>query len=138
MPTHTAPLVGSHFHAPAKGILACLPNRTPVVVIPEPTNPFDENALRVHVSAGKVPESQHEKLGMLLGGYGYQLDEFLAPVPASEDPADATTLVHREWMLGHIKRDHAATLAPMLGGHPHPGTLVFDADGKPHVEINLP
>lgn len=138
MTTHRAPLVGMRFHPPATAILQCLPAGAPLVLVPEPENPYDANAIAVRVATAAVPLDQHPKLALTLGGFGYDLDQFLA------EP---------EWDLGHVKANNnqdptassAAIMAPLIPARQWleerlscPGRLAFDMDGRPHVEVDLP
>ena len=71
-------LVGAHFRPPAKLIIEALRAGTPLVLIPEPENPYDTNAIRVELPAGSIPESQHDQLRAALPSMGFDLDELLA------------------------------------------------------------
>jgi hypothetical protein len=137
---YSAPLVGMRFHAPAPAILQCLPSGASVTLVPEPENPFDSNAIIVQVRANAIPVDQHEKLAMVLQGYGYSLDDFMGPIP--DDTGRPTWPM---WKLGHVKANAnqgggascAAELSPIMAGRTIPGILVFDMDGKPTVEVEL-
>jgi hypothetical protein len=47
-------LVGAHFRPPAKLILAALPAGTPLVLEPEPENPYDPQALKVCIRTENI------------------------------------------------------------------------------------
>lgn len=140
MTKYSAPLVGMKFHAPALAILQCLPNGAPVQLVPEPENPFDPNAIIVRVRADAVPVDQHEKLALVLQGYGYTLDDFMGPVPDGENNP-----IWQMWHLGHVKANAnqgggascASELAPLMAGRTLGAVLVFDMDGKPNIEVEL-
>lgn len=76
MNTLTGILVGAHFRPPAKLILECLPSGTPLQLVAEPDNAYDEFAVQVSVNLGHVPDSQHSRLAQELPKYGWDLDEF--------------------------------------------------------------
>jgi len=116
--SETYPIVGAHFRPPAKGILECLPASCPLVLRPEPDNPFDPNAVMVLVRSADVPASSHASLALALPGYGSGLDEFLA---------------QPEWHLGYVPRTRAIELAPSLLGSDAPGLLTFGASGQPAI-----
>lgn len=52
------PIVGSHFHPPASEVLKCVPAGTPLVLVAEPTNPYDDKAIRVYVDLGGLEPTQ--------------------------------------------------------------------------------
>jgi hypothetical protein len=72
------PLVGMHFRPPAKLILECLPSGTPLALLPEPENPYDEKAIRVLVSPDEVPASKNEHLQEVLPGMGHEWELVMA------------------------------------------------------------
>jgi hypothetical protein len=135
MSTYTLPIVGAHFRPPAKAILANLPSSASLRLAPEPTNPYDPNAISVHVSPSEIPESQHQALALTTEGMGFGLDQILE--------ADS-------WHLGYIPAVNAKDIAPVLSNHLDnlfltcgqkedfvSGTLVFAPDGKPQVTFTL-
>lgn len=120
-------LVGAHFHVPAKVLLEHLPTGTPLLLVPEPDNPYDESGLAVGVwlSPGEIPSSQHEALRETLPRSGFDLDELLA----SGEPLQ----------LGHVAKtggkplsgtDYVGTEEWATGGTPLSGTLQFDPQGR--------
>jgi hypothetical protein len=72
------PLVGAHFHPPAKGILAGLPAGVPLSLVPEPDNPYDENAVLVHLHARDIPEASRDRVNDEIGGMGSSVEDLLA------------------------------------------------------------
>jgi hypothetical protein len=134
----TAPLVGMHFRPPAKAILSVLPSACPLLVVPEPDNAYDANALQVFVPSAAIPQSQHSELDSAASLYGTSLAEILA---------------QERWHLGYVKATEAVHLAPRINnlaaepgrwtaneeGQPFvPATLSFDSAGKPLVAMDLP
>lgn len=115
-------LVGMHFRPPALAILSVLPAGCPLTATPEPTNPFDPNAIAVHVATSDIPESSHNQLAIESSGYGSSLEEILA-APS--------------WHLGYIPAKLAAILAPKMKGEAQQGTLVFSLAGKPMIDLPL-
>ena len=118
----SAPIVGMHFRPPAKAIIQSLPNECPLWLIPEPTNEYDANAVKVVVKSADIPEDQHQILGTLTAGYGFSLDEILT---------------QPEWHLGYVKREYAAMIAGKITGVLQ-GQLRFSLDGAPVVEADIP
>ena len=116
----TYPIVGAHFRPPAKAILQILPGGCPLTLTPEPTNPFDSNAIKITVATTDIPETQHEELENLAGGFGVSLEEILGK---------------SEWHLGYVPAILAVTLAPLLAGEAAFGKLGFDLKGKPVVVL---
>ncbi len=127
----TAPLVGMHFRPPAKAILQCLPSACPLLVVPEPTNAYDSNALQVFVRSADIPASQHEELASASMFFGHSLEDILA---------------QERWHLGYIKATEALHIAPRIqslfsheeGEIAVKVSLSFDATGKPLVSLELP
>lgn len=62
MTTLNIPLVGMHFHPPAKEVLSILPLGFKLVLRPEPTNLYDSNAVEVLADLGDLPT---ERFGLL-------------------------------------------------------------------------
>lgn len=113
MPTHL--IVGAHFRPPAKAILQILPSGCPLLVIPEPTNEYDPNALQVVVETKSLPDGIDSDLTSLAAGFGF----------------DAAMIRERDqWHLGYVPRKDAENIR--LGGET-PATLTFSSDGKPSV-----
>ncbi len=74
----TLPLVGAHFRPPAKQILAHLPGGTPLILWPEPTNPYDHKAIKVLCQLqSTLPILQYPLLETALEGTGFDLMELL-------------------------------------------------------------
>jgi hypothetical protein len=123
-----------HFRPPAKAILGVLPANCPLLVVPEPDNAYDANALQVFVPSAAIPQSQHSELDSAASLYGTSLAEILA---------------QERWHLGYVKATEALHLQPricaaLLAGQTidatasYPATLSFDSAGKPLVALELP
>lgn len=140
MTTLIIPLVGSHWHPPAKALLEHLPNGTSLRLRRDLENPYDEYAIEVHVEGASVPESQHAELAIKLGGYGRNLEETIAPgawwklghLAASDGKPLAKMQLVRTDLRGN--RDLlAATAGRDLGDVP--ARLAFDGAGLQLVEV---
>lgn len=119
-----APLVGAHFHPPAKALLAAMRVGQSLRLEREPQNPYDSNAIQVFVRVEDLPDSFAPDEAEL-AGYGYTLDEITGNEFGS-------------WMLGHIaaKTGEAAALAPLLDAGESPkATLAFNMNGAPIVRL---
>lgn len=113
MPTHL--IVGAHFRPPAKAILQILPANCPLYIVPEPTNEYDPNALKVEVLTRDLPDGIDAELTALAAGYGF----------------DAAMIRERDrWHLGYVPRKDAESIK--LSGETL-GHLTFTGDGKPSV-----
>lgn len=112
------PIVGDFYRPPAKAILAHLGARTPLILRPEPENPYDPNAIAVFIEGANIPEDYD--LDVALGGYGTNIAE---------------TRARPEIHLGYIPRGLAATLT--LSGD-LPAHFSFTSGGKAAVEVDLP
>ena len=73
MPIHHAPLVGSHFRPPAKALLASLPAGFHLELRPEPSNPYDQNAIAVWLDATHLPQQAKDELQLTLEGTGFEI-----------------------------------------------------------------
>jgi len=78
MTNFTVPLVGAHFHPPAKWVLPCLPAGIILRLEPDPGNPYDEFAIRVLCASESIPVGQHEMLAEALVGTAFELADVLA------------------------------------------------------------
>ena len=78
MQTYIVPLVGSHFRPPAKALIAALPSNHPLELRPEPTNPYDANAVAVWLDASTIPdEILQDELAYTLPPMGQDVESLL-------------------------------------------------------------
>lgn len=112
------PIVGMFYRPPAKALLEILPQGTALTLRPEPTNPYDSNAVMVILRSADIPEKAHEVLRGTLPNYGHTIEDVLA---------------QSEWHLGYVPRTSAVFLAPELGGAAASAELTYAADGAPQV-----
>ena len=70
-------LVGMHFNPPAKIVLQALPSGAKVELRPEPTNPYDENAVEVWVFPDEIEEGVLKLNATELLGSGFDVDEIM-------------------------------------------------------------
>lgn len=139
MTTHNAPLVGIFHRPPAKALLQSIPAGYPLELRPEPSNPYDSNAVAVWLDSHFLNDTAIDELTSTLPGMGHDIEEVLAA---------------RWWQLGYLSRDAAAQHQQALGfalsamaehamenDQPHvsglPAKLAFAGDGKPLVTFNL-
>jgi hypothetical protein len=118
---NSAPLVGAHFHPPAKLILSWLRAGTALKLRREPDNPFDSNAIGVWVHLMALPYDVQIDVDAL-AGYGFSIEDLL-----------------QARQLGHIaaKTGEAAIIAPLLDAGEEPtATLGFDMRGIPTVKLD--
>jgi len=129
-----------HFRPPAKAILQSLPSAYPLELRPEPTNPYDANAIAVWFDAKHLSDDSMEELRHTLPGMGSDIDDLC---------------ITRYWHIGYMARDEAAkhqhAIANIIEGHNedatvsgegfiwlgYPATLGFDGAGKPLVAFNI-
>jgi len=119
----SAPLVGAHFHPPAKALLSVLRTGSALELRREPDNPYDPNAIGVWLH---LADLDYDVLidEDALAGYGFTADDMVPPR-----------------QLGHIaaKTGEAATLAPLLDAGEAPvATLAFNMTGAPIVRLEWP
>ena len=112
------PLVGAFYRPPAKAILQVLPTGCPLLLVPEPTNEFDPNAIRVEVESCHIPSG--EPLEVALDSQGFTPSEIF---------------LQTRWHLGDIPRAAAVVVAGRLNSRPTVAQLCFSAEGKPQVRF---
>lgn len=116
----SAPLVGMRFRPPALTILQGLGMDQPLVLIREPSNAYDENAISVHLPDGWEEEN---------------------PELFAEARAEVPELSTFHTMLGYVARHVAELWAPVfdtaqLSGEPYPpARLTFTSTGGPQVTL---
>lgn len=108
----TSPIVGAFFRPPAVHILNYLPSHTPLILSPEPSNPYDPNAIAVRIATANLPSDDEEFL------------EGLAPYGTSLEELEEFPTFH----LGYIPRSHTSIIAGYLSG-----TFFIAATGKPSI-----
>lgn len=117
------PIVGAHFRPPAKAIIAALPMGCPLTLVPEPSNPYDPNAIAVFVETGQIKSLSEEAKANLLGlaaGMGHDWESLISP---------------EAWHLGYIPKINAADIRM---AEETPGTFGLDPAGKPTIEFKDP
>lgn len=117
----TTPIVGAHFRPPAKQVLSVLPVGTPLILTPEPDNPYDSGAIRVSFAMTQYPISRWGLLTEALSGTGHDPHALMAS-EKTEGPLQ----------LGYIPKSGAKTC---LGG---PGnvevaTAIVASDARGHA-----
>jgi hypothetical protein len=74
-------IVGMHFRPPAKHLVKALPMGIPLILVPDPLNPYDEHAVKVMLDLHDIPEDQEksfwEEVTPLLKGTGCNKEELL-------------------------------------------------------------
>jgi hypothetical protein len=115
------PIVGDYHRPPARAILQVLPMGCPLQLVPEPANPYDQYAVMVQVASLDIPPDQYDNLEVFAGPQGFDLEQILS---------------QSHWHLGYVPRTVSQEVAEKLQGSCAPGTLAFNARGKPQVEVN--
>lgn len=135
-----APLVGARFRPPAALILECLARGAELTIEPEPTNPYDEFALRVHVRVAAIPESQFARLEVELPGFGHTLDGlrdadsvFLGYIASSDTAAGQKAIAANPGTVGNRQVGEALAAADGL----HVAVLEFAPTGLPLVAVRV-
>lgn len=131
------PLVGTHFHPPADLLLKHLPAGTPLTLDPDPTNPYDENAVRVLVSPTALVEPIDPELTDELPNYGTDIDEvlaldsiFLGHIGATGGKPLAKLQARYPELRGNVE-----VLAALAGSPEVSASLTFAAGGEPIVQV---
>jgi hypothetical protein len=133
------PIVGSHFVPPAKALLEHAPALARVVVRPERDNPYDGNAVTVHLAFGEIPASQHDELRIKLAGYGFDLDDCSAETefPLGHIAASGGKPIGKIELATGLSLSGTIELAALAGAEwtEREGTLQFGGGGEPLVQI---
>lgn len=119
----TYPIVGMRFRPPAQALTDTIAVGTPLVLLAEPTNPYDPNAVAVWLYSRDIPEGAHATLEALLPRFGTDLETVLA------------TEVHH---LGYIPKDLARDMKEkgvIDDTTELRGTFCTNAAGGPQVRL---
>lgn len=139
MTTLQSLLVGAHFCPPAKQLLTALPAGTPLLLIPEPDNPYDENAVRVLLPLSSLPSTEDPLSGGLdhaLLGTGLSLDDLLAagePIHLGYLPATGNKQLAQAQAQGLSLASNIEVLQALAAQPPWHALLRFAPDGSPMV-----
>ena len=119
----TFPIVGMYHRPPALALINVIAIGTPLLLIAEPENAYDPNAIAVWLHSRDIPEAAYGRLRDLLPDYGKTLDDIL-------NEAD--------WQLGYIARDFAAQLrasGAVPTDEPVIVTFAVNAQGAPRAKF---
>ena len=137
MTSQIIPLMGAHFRPPAKALIQALSSDHPLELRPEPTNPYDPNAVAVWLDASTIaPDILDEELAFTLPSQGQDVESLLE---------------QKWWQLGYLAKEKAAIfqepIARAISGANaegpddqstgFPARLGFTGDGKPAVLFNI-
>lgn len=135
----TSLLVGAYFRPPAKLILSVLPAGTPLILQPEPENPYDAAALRVLVLTSSIPEASYPQLDEELLNFGSTLLDLLSQSEiwlgyiASTGGKPLRVAAEREasGLVGNQE------FSELLLDESHQASLSFDGAGEPLVILEV-
>ena len=141
------PIVGAHYNPPAKQLLAGLPSGVPLRLQPEPDNPYDENAVLVHLAARDIPKDARARVALELEGTGTELEDLLsdlyAPITLGHCAASGGKPIAK--LQAGCSDKLSGTLEVHAAGSDQYGvkdysthfkcSLVFLPDGSPAVEV---
>lgn len=113
------PIVGAHFRPPARLLLEHLRPGTELQLQAEPTNPYDENAIRVLLQSSDLPQAE-EFWSLCEANFGITQED-LAAAP-----------VH----LGYIPKTETHLVRPLLRSGLTPTTFTITAAGKPAISLS--
>lgn len=140
----TFPIVGAYFRPPAKLLLSILPTGTPLALDPEPSNPYDENAVAIywHPPDGPLSTPFFSYYSHLWESLQAIREDLLGRGFCPEDIMSAES-----WHLGYLPASGKPTcrggpgnveaLAALAGSPSHSATLAFLPDGSPAVTLHL-
>jgi hypothetical protein len=123
MPQNTFPIVGMFYRPPAKALIDALAVGTPLLLIAEPENNFDPNAVAVWLHSKDIPEASYTALEETLPPFGWTLEKVLE---------------EEEHHLGYIPKEMAAQLkacGAVKDGEAVEVTFSTSASGAPRVKF---
>lgn len=124
MSTNSYPIVGMFHHPPAQALVDALAIGTPLLLVAEPTNRFDANAIGVWLNAKDLSAAARATLDKTLPQYGHSWESIQA---------------EGAWMLGYIPRAFAATLkndGTVTDDESITVTFATNAQGAPRVRFD--
>ena len=92
----TFPIVGMRFRPPALALVDALAVGTPLMLIAEPENAFDVNAVAVWLNPADIPQAAYDTLRETLPPHGFTLEDVIG----NDEP----------FHLGYIAQEFAAQL----------------------------
>lgn len=142
MTTYRSPIVGMHFRPPASAVLALLPGGCPLRLEPEPENQYDQDAIRVRVSPEAVLSlGSKAQLEETLPNFGWTLSQLFAArwLQLGYCANEKNLKAHSYGTIGCRGLGEAlrASWKDESGQRFLLGKLVFDAAGRPMVEVEV-
>lgn len=113
------PIVGAFYRPPAKLLLEVLAVGTPLLLLAEPDNPADRNAVAVWIKTEDIPSTAYGTLEENLPQFGFDLQGVL------NTPS---------WHLGYIPKNFAVQLKDafvVVEGQELAGTFGTNPKGEP-------
>jgi hypothetical protein len=123
MPTNTFPIVGMKFRPPALALVDALAIDTPLLLIAEPDNNYDPNAIMVWLDAKDLSDEAKAKLEEELPRFGTDL---------------ASVIAMGQHHIGYIPREMAAQLkecGAVTNDEPVEVTFSTSSTGAPRVKF---
>ena len=114
------PIVGQYFRPPAGAILQVLPAGATLILRPEPSNPFDPNAVQVLVKTTEIPREHTDILAAIAQGQGYSAEDIFAA---------------EEWHLGYISKNMACDLVKTLPAGDTQAMICFSPSGSARLVL---
>ena len=126
------PLVGAYFRPPAKLVLESMSVRTPLTLVPEPENPYDELAIGVWVRPQAMNIIAAQDREALFAQSGFPLADLIA-----QEGLIQLGYLARTGPKAPIGNTHVHAAADLVGGWDHlSAELAFGTAGVPLVRIS--
>lgn len=139
MTTFTAPIVGQFHRPPAKTILEYLPSGAELLLIPEPENEYDSNAIKVLIADDAILNSPAvETMSANLPLQGFTLEQVLSECPIQLGYVAKTggnPLAKAQERERGLKLVGNAEVLDLMKDPDYRATLVFGPSGAPLVSI---
>jgi len=133
-------ITGAFARLPGRQVLEVLPARASLLLVPEPENPYDSEAIRVEIDSAEIPHASHRELTDRLEGTGWSLADVLQNGEAIHlgyvAASNGKPLLRAGLAVGNREFNDAANRRQLTA--PYSGKLCFAADGAPMVELQLP
>lgn len=119
-------IVGARFHPPAQLLLEILPQGTPLILEPEPDNPYDSSAIKVSILPKDLAPHLKDLTTEMLINFGYTVERLqgiceplhLGYLPKSDKTAGGTSINSEVLAVIGTCADWECTLTSDLTGRP--------------------
>lgn len=117
--SYLIPIVGGRFRPSAIAIMKSLQHDAPLSLIPEPSNPYDPNAIKIEITTHNIFDHSND-LEDNLAGAGFELEDLKA---------------QEAWHLGYIPKEFAPELGEWIKEHQYDASFSSTTSGAFAIKI---